>query len=70
MSSIISYLENYVESTLGLPSDLARFLNTIKVLDERASELMEAIKHTTEALCSLQPAHTCKGTSTEQVQHG
>eukprot|EP00775_Hariotina_reticulata_P012435 gene12435-12572_t len=69
MSSIISYLENYVESTLGLPSDLARFLNTIKVLDERASELVEAIKHTTEALCSLPPVHTCKGTPTEQEYH-
>jgi hypothetical protein len=31
MASIISYLENYVESTLGLPSDLSRFLNMIKV---------------------------------------
>lgn len=68
MASIISYLENYVESTVGLPSDLARFLNMIKVLDERAAELMEAIKHTTEALCRLEPAAgQRKGSPEEQV---
>ncbi|WIA16715.1 hypothetical protein OEZ85_013370 [Tetradesmus obliquus] len=56
MASIISYLENYVESTLGLPSDLSRFLNMIRVLDARTAELMEAIKHTTDALCRMEPA--------------
>lgn len=55
MASIIAYLENYVESTVGLPSDLARFLNTIRVLDERSAEVEAALRHTTEALCALKP---------------
>jgi uncharacterized membrane protein YebE (DUF533 family) len=38
MASIISYLENYVESTLGLPSDLSRFLNMIKVREQRLEQ--------------------------------
>jgi len=58
MASIIAYLENYVESTIGLPSDLARFLNMIRVLDERATELEAALRQTTEALCSLNPVGT------------
>lgn len=55
MASIIAYLENYVESTVGLPSDLARFLNTIRVLDERSAEVEAALRHTTDALCALKP---------------
>jgi hypothetical protein len=40
MASIISYLENYVESTLGLPSDLSRFLNMIKVRQQQQNNSM------------------------------
>lgn len=68
MASIISYLENYIETTIGLPSDLSRYLNLIKVLDERTTELMEAIKHTTDALCNMQPIGSKKGSVEEQVR--
>lgn len=61
MASIIAYLENYVESTVGLPSDLARFLNTIRVLDERATEVEAALRQTTEALCALKPVGSRSG---------
>lgn len=61
MASIIAYLENYVESTVGLPSDLARFLNTIRVLDERATEVEAALRQTTEALCALKPVGSRAG---------
>lgn len=61
MASIIAYLENYVESTVGLPSDLARFLNTIRVLDDRASEVEAALRGTTEALCALKPVGSRQG---------
>lgn len=61
MASIIAYLENYVESTIGLPSDLARFLNTIRVLDERATEVEAALRQTTEALCALKPVGSRAG---------
>lgn len=67
MASIISYLENYVEGTLGLPSDLSRFLNMIRVLDDRVADLSVAIKGTTEALCALEPVGGRKGTPAEQV---
>ncbi|KAF6259685.1 hypothetical protein COO60DRAFT_979652 [Scenedesmus sp. NREL 46B-D3] len=71
MASIIAYLENYVESTLGLPSDLSRFLNMIKVLDARTAELMDAIKHTTDALCRMEPAAgSRKGGADEQEYLG
>jgi hypothetical protein len=58
MASIIAYLENYVESTIGLPSDLARFLNTIRVLDERATEVEAALRQTTEQLAAIKPVGT------------
>lgn len=67
MASIVTYLENFIENTVGLPSDLSRFLNLIKVLDERTTELMEAIKHTSETLCNMQPVATRKGSAEEQV---
>ena len=65
MASIISYLENYVEGTLGLPSDLSRFLNMIRVLDDRVADLSVAIKGTTEALCAPEPVGGRKGTPAE-----
>lgn len=68
MASIIAYLENYVESTVGLPSDLARFLNTIRVLDERATEVEVALRHTTEALCALKPVGSRAGASDNKVR--
>jgi hypothetical protein len=58
MASIIAYLENYVESTIGLPSDLARFLNTIRVLDERAAEVEAALRQITEQLAAIKPVGT------------
>ncbi|DBA99964.1 TPA: hypothetical protein ACH3X1_013838 [Trebouxia sp. C0004] len=38
MTSVV-YLENYVESTVGLPSELQRLLKTIQDLDERSQVL-------------------------------
>lgn len=69
MASIISYLENYIETTIGLPADLARFLNTIRVLDDRASELMDAIRQTTEALCNLPSVSTARRGGTEEQDY-
>src|SRR5689334_6888340 len=68
MASIIAYLENYVESTVGLPSDLARFLNTIRVLDERATEEEAALRHTTDALCALKPVGSRAGAADNKVR--
>jgi hypothetical protein len=64
MAQIIAYLENLVEATIGLPSDLARFLNMIRVLDERAGEVMDALKAITDALTALPPV----GSATPEQQ--
>lgn len=65
--AMVAYLENFIENTVGLPSDLSRLLNLIKALDDRTAEVMEAIKHTTEALASMQSVASRKGSAEEQV---
>ncbi|KAL3143025.1 hypothetical protein ABBQ38_003304 [Trebouxia sp. C0009 RCD-2024] len=44
MTTSVVYLENYVESTVGLPPELQRLLKTIQDLDERAQVLTVQIQ--------------------------
>ncbi|KAK9789939.1 hypothetical protein WJX73_004064 [Symbiochloris irregularis] len=58
------FLENYVESTLALPSELTRLLTTIGTLDERSQELSANIKQQVDE-CLGMPRPSWKG-ATEQ----
>ncbi|KAI8468787.1 MAG: hypothetical protein J3K34DRAFT_515351 [Monoraphidium minutum] len=55
MASCTLYLEQYVESTTTLPSELQRVLATIRFLDEKTCGLRDAIAAQTEALVAMPP---------------
>lgn len=52
MTSVV-YLENYIESTVGLPSELQRLLKTIQDLDERSQVLTVQIQDNVEECLNL-----------------
>lgn len=53
--STTTYLETFVESTVSLPPELQRILNTIKALDDKCLELSDIANNGTQQLLSLPP---------------
>lgn len=49
------YLEQFVESTVTLPAELQRVLNTIKFLDDKSNALRDAVARQTDALIAMPP---------------
>ena len=50
-------LETFIESTANMPAELARSLNTIRVLDEKCADLTESLRGTAERMVALPVQH-------------
>lgn len=52
-----TYLEQFVESCYFLPTELSRFLNMIKAIDDRCCTLSDSLNETTAELLAMPPAY-------------
>lgn len=51
------YLEQYIESCYFLPTELQRFINTIKALDDKCADLSASLAQHTTQLLAMPPLH-------------
>lgn len=62
----VMYLESFVESTGGLPTELQRILNTIKALDDKCTDLSAELAANVSALLAMPPAWQASSTAPGQ----
>lgn len=68
MSSTVLFLEQFVEDATTLPAELARYLNNIKALDEKATTMQENIEAYVRQMLDLPPVHSVKGDEEGRVK--
>lgn len=65
----VMYLEQYVEGTYFLPTELQRVLHLVKSIDDRSAELSDSLQATTQQLLGLPPQyHQAHGPSEHYTQ--